>query len=182
MATETTFIQFPEGSVPATPGTGKRRIYAKTDGFYDVDDAGTEVGPFGAASGGGPNGISYVKEGAGTTITTSATDISGATLSITPAVTETWVVMATYDFNWTAADAGNLGVGTLSFSGTGTKNVPDIVLNGDAIGRKSITQVGTVTGVNAAAHTIKLTAAKTGAGGTLVTEGVSRLVVVRFSE
>ena len=182
MATETTFIQFPEGSVPTTPAAGKRRIYAKTDGFYDVDDAGSEVGPFGAAGASAMNGISYVKEGAGTTITTSATDITSATLTITPTVTETWIVLATYDFNWTAASAGNLGVGTVSFSGTGTKNVPDIVLNGDAIGRKSITQVGTVTGVDAAAHTIKLTAAKTGAGGTLVTEGVSRLVVIRFAE
>jgi hypothetical protein len=52
MATETTFIQFVEGSVPSTPATGKWRVYAKTDGFYIVDDAGAETGPFGTGGGG----------------------------------------------------------------------------------------------------------------------------------
>jgi hypothetical protein len=127
-------------------------------------------------------GISYVKEGAGTTISNSATDVASATLTIVPTIIETWVVMADFDFNWSTANAGNLGIGDVDFSGTGTKNIPSIVLQGDQIGRKTTGIVGTVTGVSAASHTIKLTAAKTGAGGVLVTEGVSRLVVMRFSE
>lgn len=49
MATETTFIQFAEGSAPSTPASTKWRAYFKTDGLYVIDDAGTETGPLAAA-------------------------------------------------------------------------------------------------------------------------------------
>lgn len=45
MATETTFVQFAEGSAPSTPASTKWRVYAKTDGLYYIDDTGTETGP-----------------------------------------------------------------------------------------------------------------------------------------
>lgn len=38
-----------QGSTPSTPNTGKRKIYAKSDGWYDLDAAGTET-KIGAAS------------------------------------------------------------------------------------------------------------------------------------
>jgi hypothetical protein len=61
MATETGFIQFAEGSAPATPASTKWRIYAKTDGLYYIDDAGTEVGPLAAAgASGAPTDAEYV--------------------------------------------------------------------------------------------------------------------------
>lgn len=44
MATSADYIDLNEGTAPATPGTGKRRIYAKTDGVYEKDDSGTESG------------------------------------------------------------------------------------------------------------------------------------------
>ena len=48
-AAELTAVQFAEqGSAPATPTTGKRKLYAKADGFYDIDDTGAEIGPLGA--------------------------------------------------------------------------------------------------------------------------------------
>lgn len=37
---------------PDTPAAGFWRIYAKADGFYVVDDAGVETGPFGAGGSG----------------------------------------------------------------------------------------------------------------------------------
>lgn len=50
MATETSFIQFAEGTAaPSTPAATKWRQYFKTDGMYYVDDAGLEVGPLAAA-------------------------------------------------------------------------------------------------------------------------------------
>jgi hypothetical protein len=42
-----------QGSTPATPATGKWRVYFKSDGIYILDDAGTETGPLGASTGGG---------------------------------------------------------------------------------------------------------------------------------
>lgn len=32
-----------QGSTPATPGTGERRIYPKADGWYVLDDNGVET-------------------------------------------------------------------------------------------------------------------------------------------
>lgn len=37
------YFENDEITTPATPDTGKRRFYAKTDGFYEVDDAGVET-------------------------------------------------------------------------------------------------------------------------------------------
>ncbi len=42
-----------QASAPTTPATGFWRVYAKSDGLYIVDDAGTETGPFGTGGGGG---------------------------------------------------------------------------------------------------------------------------------
>lgn len=51
-----TYLDATEASPPATPGSGKVRVYAKTDGrIYSKDDAGNEYGPFDAAgAGAGP--------------------------------------------------------------------------------------------------------------------------------
>jgi hypothetical protein len=53
MATSAAYIDLDEGAAPATPDAGKRRVYAKTDGVYEKDDAGTEAGPIGSGGGGG---------------------------------------------------------------------------------------------------------------------------------
>lgn len=50
------FIDMEElAAVPATPSTGRWRVYFKSDGIYIVDDAGAETGPLG--SGGGTTGV-----------------------------------------------------------------------------------------------------------------------------
>lgn len=43
-------VQWEEGTTPSNPDTGFWKLYPKSDGFYYLDDAGTEVGPL-AASG-----------------------------------------------------------------------------------------------------------------------------------
>ena len=51
MATSAAYIDLDEGAAPATPATGKVRVYAKTDGSaYQKDDAGTETGLASAGS------------------------------------------------------------------------------------------------------------------------------------
>lgn len=60
MATSAAYIDLDEGSAPATPGTGKVRLYAKTDGSaYQKDDAGTETGLASASGGGYDEGTSF---------------------------------------------------------------------------------------------------------------------------
>lgn len=50
MATSAAHIDYDEGSAPATPGTGKVRLYAKTDGLlYSKDDTGAEAALAGSA-------------------------------------------------------------------------------------------------------------------------------------
>ena len=45
MATNTDWLELNEqGSTPSTPDTSKWRVYAKSDGLYIVDDAGTRRG------------------------------------------------------------------------------------------------------------------------------------------
>ena len=56
-AIDITSLNFQEGSAPGTPSSTQWKVYAKTDGLYVIDDAGTETGPLAASSGGG-GGIS----------------------------------------------------------------------------------------------------------------------------
>jgi hypothetical protein len=45
-----------QGSNPTTPAAGQRKLYAKADGWYDIDAAGTVTGPLGAGGGTGGGG------------------------------------------------------------------------------------------------------------------------------
>ena len=57
----TPYLDLPAASAPATPATGKVRLYAKTDkSFYQKDDAGTETVLAGGGGGGG--GLANVVE------------------------------------------------------------------------------------------------------------------------
>ncbi|KAB2914601.1 MAG: DUF2793 domain-containing protein [Hyphomicrobiaceae bacterium] len=50
----TFYVDLPAGSAPATPASGKVRLYAKADkSFYQKDDAGAETALAGGGSGGG---------------------------------------------------------------------------------------------------------------------------------
>jgi hypothetical protein len=53
----TAYLDLPAGSAPATPASGKVRLYAKSDSsLYQKDDAGTETG---LAGGGGGSGTAF---------------------------------------------------------------------------------------------------------------------------
>lgn len=49
-----------QASAPTTPATGFWRVYAKSDGLYIVDDAGTETGPLSTGGGGGGSGADTI--------------------------------------------------------------------------------------------------------------------------
>lgn len=42
-----------QGSNPSTPAAGRRRLFPKADGWYDIDDAGAVTGPLGTGGVGG---------------------------------------------------------------------------------------------------------------------------------
>lgn len=50
-AIDATSLTFQEAAAPSTPASTKWKLYAKTTGLFVKDDAGNEIGPFGAASG-----------------------------------------------------------------------------------------------------------------------------------
>lgn len=112
MATETTFIQFAEGSAPSTPASTKWRAYFKTDGLYVIDDAGTETGPLADASGGSTGVAVATAQGTGsgdyTTSSSTFADVDGTNLIITPTNAQSGDILrisATfYAFSATAAN------------------------------------------------------------------------------
>lgn len=86
MATTAAYIDLGEGAAPATPGAGKVRIYAKTDGSaYQKDDAGTETGL--AGGGGGASNLASARyqrtSGNYTTTSTSFVDVDPTNMALT---------------------------------------------------------------------------------------------------
>lgn len=66
-------INMDEQATPANPAGGRRKIYPKADGWYDLDSAGAETGPFGAGGGGTlDDAYDFGGAGAGRTITADA--------------------------------------------------------------------------------------------------------------
>ena len=66
-----------EVTTPANPAAGTRKLYAKTDGWYDLDDAGTETGPLGGSTGDTLSAVQAIEPFGGTSmVATSA--FSGA--------------------------------------------------------------------------------------------------------
>ena len=100
-----------QASAPTTPATGNWRLYAKSDGLYAVDDAGTEVGPFG--SGGGSSSLTTVSASLTADVaipgTSTYTDITGLdSLALTTA--GTWMGWITLGIKATANTALNIRI------------------------------------------------------------------------
>lgn len=93
------YIDWLEDTAPGTPGTGKWRLYAKTDGLYYKDDAGAETGPLGAGGGGGISDMaftvtSYSSTGS-ITLTSTGRDLalcsaSGGAITLTLPAAASW--------------------------------------------------------------------------------------------
>jgi hypothetical protein len=76
-----TYLDATEAAAPATPASGKARLYAKTDGrIYSKDDAGTEYGPFDVAGGGGGSTGGFPVDVAPTTAHAKDDEFSGSSL------------------------------------------------------------------------------------------------------
>lgn len=125
----------------------------------------------------------FAKESGSQSFTTGLVDLAGATISATPSVTETWLVHAVFDINWTTASAGTIAIGTFVISGTATASaVGFAVYGGVAINRATVAAAARWTGVDAAAHTVKLQIQKSGAGGAVTTAGGSVISLIRIPE
>jgi hypothetical protein len=111
------FLEFAEASAPSTPASGFARIYVKSDGrVYNMDDAGTEYGPFDTAGGGGP--LLYVDSLAVGATGDEFADMSGWTA--TGSVTNTLVTTNVYD-----ATIQRLVFTTVASTDRYTKSAPD---------------------------------------------------------
>lgn len=73
-----------QASDPATPASGFGRLYAKADGLYFIDSAGSAIGPFGAGGGVALAGSSVEGSAGGDVTTTSTTlvDLTGASITV----------------------------------------------------------------------------------------------------
>lgn len=72
-----------QGSAPTTPASGFWRVYAKSDGLYIVDDAGTETGPLSTGGGASPNLNVYNRNSTNyTTTSTSFTDVDATNMAL----------------------------------------------------------------------------------------------------
>lgn len=142
-----------QASDPATPATGLRRLYVKSDGLYLIDDAGTVVGPFGAG-GAGAVATARVIKAADESVTSSTTLQNDDDLLFAIAASETWVgsIVLFYE-GPTAADIklaftfpagataryGAIAIGDASTDGFGGDTVRSGSTTSGAIGFGSVT-------------------------------------------
>jgi hypothetical protein len=112
------------------------------------------------------------------TLSQTSTDITGATFTATPMLTETWIVMAVFDFNCSATDPG-LCVGTIDFDGSSVGG--NAFFDPDTTGRGTVSTVHVIGSVSAGtSHTVKLKANKSNAGGTATASAAhTRFVIYR---
>jgi len=124
------YIEYDEIATPATPGTGKNRLYFKSDAsLYRLDDAGAEI-EVGAGGGGGDLGV-RTESSNYTVLTTDnviLSDTSGGAFTITlytasgNAGKVVYVKKTTSDFNAITVD----GNGTETIDGATTTTVDTI--------------------------------------------------------
>jgi copper(I)-binding protein len=139
----------------------------------------TDLAKLSDVAGGAITGSHIAAASAQTTMTTSEADITGATLDITNAVDEIWLVDVMVHINWSGSSAGNVSVVSLNLD---TSNqAGQCVLHGATVNQSTVAGVWRLE-VSAGAHTIKLRGVKTGAGGTNTVEANNtRLRVVRLA-
>lgn len=86
-----------QASAPTTPASGFGRLFAKSDGVYFVDDAGTVVGPFSTGGGGGGSGqvlqvVTATSTVDDTTMSSSLVD-SSLSAAITPTASDSTLIV-----------------------------------------------------------------------------------------
>jgi hypothetical protein len=98
----------------------------------------------------------------GLTLTTSDQDVPGASITASPAGSETWVVLAIFNVKWTTLSAGNYAQLKMALDGSAQTAIG--VFKGDAVGETCVAQVWRLA-ITAGSHTVKLVAKKTASGG-----------------
>lgn len=168
-----------------------------------VDDEGTPLATAGTtldfvgagvtASGtGATKTITIPGGGGGTTVTTaeasmsgsnqtvtSEADIAGATLSATPAATEVWIVDGYIDLGLASAD----GYGSRMLCDFDGSDQSGSYVRANVNGRWVGTYRWRISGVSAAAHTVKLRAKRDGGSATVTVyqEGQTKIVLTRLA-
>lgn len=97
------------------------------------------------------------------TMSTTATDIAGATITYTPPVAEVVFVTGVFDFNVTTV-ANTIAIGYLLVDGSAQTATAAFKVDGGTVARGTVTQTWVIS-LSAAAHTLKLQAAKSASGG-----------------
>ncbi len=111
----TAYVDLPAGSAPATPASGKVRLYAKTDkSLYQKDDAGTETG---LAGGGGGTAATQSDQETGTSPTTF---VSPGRQQYHPGSTKAWIH---FDGTGTVSVKASYNVSSITDNGTGEYTV-----------------------------------------------------------
>ena len=154
-----------QATAPTTPASGFWRVYAKSDGLYVVDDAGTETGPFGTGGAGAEFATGNTKIAtAETTTSTSFADLATPGPSVTVTVGASGKVrldVATRIKN-TGANDGYVGV---DISGASTVAASTILWHtGTVEGRYGAHTI--VTGLTPGSTTFKMQYAVSAGTGT----------------
>jgi hypothetical protein len=168
---ESPYLSLLEGSTPATPGTGLWRVFVTSGGLCIVDDAGTVVGPFGAAGGGGLAAPAWVAPTGDFTVANSVTwtDITGVSVALVTGAHRVKISWSAYCYLGNAAgaevacdatiDGTRVGGGT---HGLGVAFAP-INTDGHWVGFEVISPV-----LTAASHTFKVQARGAVAAGGVI--------------
>ena len=122
-----------QGAAPSNPGTGFHRLYPKSDGWYWLNPAGVEVGPFGV---GGGNDV-----GLGVTLVTSSAATAYATITLALAAASSgdgvYVGPGTYAESFTIPAGVSLvalaGAEVTKISGTGVTGTRVVLSSGSTL-------------------------------------------------
>jgi hypothetical protein len=111
----TAYVDLPAASAPATPASGKVRLYAKTDkSLYQKDDAGLETG---LAGGGGGTAATQAEQEAGSSTTVFT---SPGRQQYHPSAAKAWV---SFNGQGTVAIRSSYNVSSITDNGTGDYTV-----------------------------------------------------------
>jgi hypothetical protein len=173
-----------QGSDPAAPAASQRKLYAKADGWYDIDDAGTVTGPLGTSGGGSGtfvgckavrSAVQSLTNNTNTAIAFNATDEYDTNAIHDPATNNTRLTVpagkgGVWRFTYSIEFATNAtGLRTAFFSINGTPKVPDGTQRVPAVSGETTRLTGTADLLLSATDYVETVARQTSGGALDVT-------------